>query len=109
MSFIAWITFILLEQKNKFKSHEKVCKNKDFFKTVIPPGKDNILEFNQYMKLDKMSYIIYADIESFIKKMVGFEIAPENSSTAKMVEHIRRRYSVSEIWAFDHIENKDTL
>ena len=56
-----------------------------------------------------MSYIIYADIESFIKKMVGFAITPENSSTAKMVEHIRRRYSVSEIWAFDYIENKDTL
>ena len=26
--------------------------------------KDNILEFNRYMKSDKMSYIISADIES---------------------------------------------
>ena len=31
-NFIAWIAFILLEQKiNKLKSHEKVCKNKDFW------------------------------------------------------------------------------
>ena len=29
-------------------------------------GKDNILEFNQYMKSDKMPYIIYVDIESLI-------------------------------------------
>ena len=28
--------------------------------------KDNILKFNQYMKLDKMQNIIYADIESLI-------------------------------------------
>ena len=29
---------------------------------------DNILEFNQYMKSDKMLYIIYADFGSLIKK-----------------------------------------
>ena len=28
--------------------------------------KDNILEFNQYMKSDKMPYIIYGDTESLI-------------------------------------------
>ena len=44
----------------------KVCKNKDFCGFVMPSEKDNILEFNQYMKSDKMSNIIYADIESLI-------------------------------------------
>ena len=34
----------------------------------MPSGKGNILEFNQYMKSDKISCIIYADIESLIKK-----------------------------------------
>ena len=29
---------------------------------------DNISEFNQYMKLDKMPYIVYADIEPLIKE-----------------------------------------
>ena len=48
--------------KNKLKSHEKVCKNKDFCGIVMPSEKDSILEFNQYMKSDKMPYIIYADI-----------------------------------------------
>ena len=33
--------------------------------------KDILLEFNQYLKLDKMEYIIYAHIESLIKKMNG--------------------------------------
>ena len=60
------IVFILLEQKKKLQSHEKVCKNKDFYGILMPSEKDNILELIQYMKSDKMPYIVYADIESFI-------------------------------------------
>ena len=30
--------------ENKLKSHEKVCKNKDFCGIVMPSEKDNILE-----------------------------------------------------------------
>ena len=33
--------------------------------------KDNILEFNQYMKSDKMPDIVYADIESLNRKIDG--------------------------------------
>ena len=34
----------------------------------MPLEKDKILEFNQYMKSDKMACITYADIKSLIKK-----------------------------------------
>ena len=54
--------------ENKLKSHENACKNKDFCAIAMPSEKNNILEFNQYMKSDKMPYIIYVDIESSIKK-----------------------------------------
>ena len=54
--------------ENKLKSHEKLCKNKDCYGIVMPSEKDNTLEFNQYMKSDKMPYIIYTGIESLIKK-----------------------------------------
>ena len=49
-------------------------------------------EFNQYMKSDKMQYIIYADIESLIEKTNGCANNPENSSTAKKGEHIPCEY-----------------
>ena len=39
--------------ENKIKSHEKVCKKKDFRGILMPLEKYNILEFNQYMKLYK--------------------------------------------------------
>ena len=95
--------------ENKLKSHEKVCKNKDFCGIVMPSEKGHILEFNHYGKSDKMSYIIYADIESLIKKIDGCTNNPENSSTTKMGEHIPCRYSMSTVWAFGSVENNDTL
>ena len=95
--------------KNKLKSNEKICKNKDFCGIVMPLENDNILEFNKYMKSNKMPYIIYADIESLIKKIDGCENNSENSSTRTKCEHIPCGYQMSTIWAFDHIENKHTL
>ena len=43
------------------------------------------------------------------KKIDGCSNNSENSSTAKIGENILCWYSVSTIWAFDHIENKHTL
>ena len=33
--------------KSKLKSHQRICKNKDFCGIVLPSQKDNILKFNQ--------------------------------------------------------------
>ena len=71
--------------------------------------KNNILEFNQYMKSDKMPYIIYAEIESLIKTIDGCANNPENSSATKIGKHIPCGYSMSTIWVFDHTENKHSL
>ena len=66
--------------ENKFKFLEKVCKNRDFCEIVMPPEKDNILEPNQYTKLDKQPYITYASTESLIEELGGCANNPENSS-----------------------------
>ena len=61
----------------------------------MPSEKDNILEFNQYIRSDKMPYIIYADIGSLIKKIDGLANNPENSSTGEHIgEHIPCGYSI---------------
>ena len=75
----------------------------------MPSEKDNILEFDQYMNLETMPYIFYADIESFIKKIDECANNPENPSTIKIGDHIPCGYSMSTIWAFDHTENKYIL
>ena len=54
----------------------------------MPSEKDNILEFNQYMKSHKMPYIIHADMECLIKTIDRCTNNLENSSTTKIGEHI---------------------
>ena len=61
------------------------------------------------MKSDKISYIIYADIESLIKKMMNVQNNPEKSPAKKVGEHIPCGYSMSTIQTFDNIKNKHTL
>ena len=61
------------------------------------------------MKSDKMPYIIYADLESLIKKIGQCANKPEKSSTKKLGEHIPCGYYMSTIWAFDNIKYKHTL
>ena len=75
-------------RKNELKPQEKVCKNKYFCGIVMPSEKDNILEFNQDVKSDKMSFIIYADIETLIRKIGGCSNNPEKFSITKIGEHI---------------------
>ena len=60
--------------EDKLKSHEKVYKNRDICGIVMPSKKNEKLKFNQYMKSDIMPYIIYVDIESFIKKQMDGQI-----------------------------------
>ena len=43
---------------------KKYVKIKDYCGIVMPSEKANISKFNQYVKPDKMSYIIYVGIES---------------------------------------------
>ena len=57
--------------------------------------KDKIVEFKHYIKSDKIPCIIYADIESLIKKIDGCQNNPEKSPTTKIDEHNPCEYSVS--------------
>ena len=62
-----------------------MCNATYFCGTIMPSEKDNTLEFNQFMKSDKISCIIYGDIESLIRKwMDGCVNNSENSSVTKI-------------------------
>ena len=62
------------------------------------------------MKSDTTPCMIYADFESLIKKKTdNCKNNPEKPSTIKIGEKIHCRYSMTTIWAFDNIENKNSL
>ena len=64
----------------------------------MPSEGSKILGFNHYQKSDKTPFILlYADLESLIKKMNGCTTNPEKSSTTKVGEHIPSGFSISTI------------
>ena len=52
----------------KLKFHEKLCKNKGFCLILMLFKKYSILQFNQYIKSDKMLYDTYEDLELQMEK-----------------------------------------
>ena len=85
--------------KSKLHSCKNVCENKDFCNIIMPFDDTKILKFHQYQKYDKAPFIIYADLECKIKneKNDRFKNNPDNSSTAKVSEHIPSGFSMSTI------------
>ena len=58
----------------------------------MPSKKENILEFNQYIKSDKIRHLIYADLKSLIKKICGCANNPEKLKPLKIGEHFICRF-----------------
>ena len=65
-----------------------------------------MLEFNQYQKLIKATFIIYADCEYLIEKFDGCKNNRESTSTAKVGEHSPSVFSMYTISLFKSIQNK---
>ena len=72
----------------------------------MPCEDTKILEFNQYQKLDKAQFVMYADLEFLIKKIDGCKNNPEKLFTTKVSEHIPSGFSMPTISSFKNIENK---
>ena len=72
----------------------------------MPSEDTKILEFNQYQKSDKESFIIYADLQCIIETIDGCKNNLENSFTTKVSKHIPSGFSMSTISLFRSIESK---
>ena len=60
----------------------------------MPEEDNNILKYNQGEKSMKVSFIIYADLESLLEKMNTYHNNPETSSTIKINKHTPYGYSL---------------
>ena len=81
----------------------KICEYKDFCSIVIPSEDTTMLEFNQYQKSIKATFIIYADCEYLIEKFDGCKNNLESTSTAKVGEHSLSVFSMYTISLFKSI------
>ena len=105
MTFIARITFILLEQKLEF--HKKICENKGFHVSYwsLINIENTIKIKNQDQKYYQIT-IIYAYLESLIERMDWPKNNPEKSFTTNTGEYIPWEHSMFTIWTFDGIKDK---
>ena len=92
--------------ENKLETHKTVCENKDFCNILVPYEETKILEFNQYQKSAKETFIIYADLECLIGKIDGCKNNPENLFKTKVVKYIPLGFSMSTISSLKSIESK---
>ena len=65
--FIARIVLIILEQRENLNLIKMYVKLR-FLWNGNAVSKGNIMQFNQYIKSNKMPYIIYADVKYLTKK-----------------------------------------
>ena len=79
--------------KTKRESREKVFQKKDIFDVAMHSEDTKISEFNQYRKSNETPSIIYADLESLIKRVGGRKNNSEKSTT-KVGKHIPCGYSM---------------
>ena len=70
---------------------KKVWENENFEGAIMPSKDTKTLKFNQYQKPDKVPSIIYAYLESLIKKVDACKNNPVKSPTPKIGEHITMR------------------
>ena len=72
---------------------------------MVMSSKDTKM-FNQNKTIDKVSFMIYADLEYLVGKIDGCKNNPENLSTTKVCEHIPSDFSMFTKSSFKSIESK---
>ena len=67
-------------KKNKLESHTRVYENKDFCTVIMLSDFIIILlfKFNQYLESDKARFIIYADLEYIIERLMDLKLILKN-------------------------------
>ena len=101
---IGWITFGRLEQKTNLNRIKKNV-NKIFCIDRMLYEKNTILEFTQYLNANETPSLIFADLESLIKKTRECKNNPEKSATIKADEHILCNCLMSIMWTFDDVKS----
>ena len=74
--------------EESLNKHKEYCSANEYVKAEMPKkGIDDILWFINYLKEEKVPFMIYADIESLIKSLQTCEPSPQRSYTKQYQKH----------------------
>ena len=85
--------------KNKLEAH-------DYCHAEMPTKDNNIMEYNHGEKSMKLPFLIYADLECLLEKMITCQNNPTKSSTTEINKHTPSGYSIITSCSFDESKNK---
>lgn len=55
-------------EKSILEAHQLVCLNQNEYRIEMPTTEDNLIQFENYSKQMRVPFVIYADVESILKK-----------------------------------------
>ena len=102
--FNVWVIIIRVEEKAKLNLIKENVEINIFYGFLNSFEGTNRLECNQYETSDKTASSMYADLESFIKKIDEYYSNSQKSFKTKLREHLPSVYSMSTIRTFNAIE-----
>ena len=92
--------------KDKLKKHYNVCKDHDYCYVEMPNEDNRIFKHNHGEKSMKLSFVIYADLESLFERIDTCHNNPEKSSATKINKHAPSGYSLFTRCSSDATKNK---
>ena len=98
--------FCVYSTKNKLEAHKKICENHDYCHVEMPTKDNNTIKYNQGEKSMKLPFVVYADLECLLEKIITCQNNPNESSTAEINKHTPSGYSLFTHCSFDKSKNK---
>ena len=75
--------FCAYTTKNKLEEHKKICENNKYCQVESPNEENKIIKYNQVEKCIKSLFIIYADLECLLEKIILVIITQKNHQQLK--------------------------
>ena len=98
--------FCAYSTKNKLEAHKKICEDHDYCHVEMPTKDNNTIKYNQGEKSIKLPFVVYANLECFLEKIITCQNNPNASSATEINKHTPSGYSLFTHCSFDKSKNK---
>ena len=98
--------FCTYSTKNKLEAHKKICENHDYCHVEMSTKDNNTIKYNQGEKSMKLPFVVFADLECLLKKIITCQNNPNESSTTENSKHTPSGYSLFTHCSFHKSKNK---
>ena len=98
--------FCAYSTKNKLEAHKKIYENHYYCHAEMPTKDNNTIKYNEGEKSIKLPFVVYADLECLLEKIITCQNNPNESSTTEINKHAPSGYSLFTHCSFDKSKNK---